>query len=54
VPVIAALGGAALLGEAITLRLVLASVAVLGGIALVLARRWRPAVPSPAGGTGRG
>jgi len=36
VPVIAALGGAALLGEPITLRLLLASVAVLGGIALVI------------------
>jgi drug/metabolite transporter (DMT)-like permease len=36
VPVIAALGGIALLGESVTLRLVLASVAILGGIALVL------------------
>jgi drug/metabolite transporter (DMT)-like permease len=40
VPVIAALGGILLLGEPLTLRFVLASVAVLGGIALViLARR---------------
>lgn len=39
VPVIAALGAAAFLGEAITLRLVLASVAVLGGIALVITGR---------------
>lgn len=36
VPVLAALGAAAFLGEAITLRLVLASLAVLGGIALVI------------------
>jgi drug/metabolite transporter (DMT)-like permease len=39
VPVIAAFGGALFLDEAITLRLVLASVAVLGGIALVIAGR---------------
>jgi drug/metabolite transporter (DMT)-like permease len=36
VPVIAALGGFAFLGEPITLRLVLASIAILGGIALVI------------------
>ena len=36
VPVIAALGGIVFLGEDITLRLVLASVAILGGIALVI------------------
>ena len=36
VPVIAALGGLVLLGEALSLRLVLASVAVLGGVALVI------------------
>ena len=36
VPVIAALGGVVFLGEAITLRLVLASAAILGGIALVI------------------
>ena len=36
VPVIAALGGIVLLGEAITLRLVLASVAILSGITLVI------------------
>ena len=41
VPVIAAIGGVALLGEAPTLRLVLASIAILGGIALVV-------VPRPA------
>jgi hypothetical protein len=39
VPAIAALGAALLLGEALELRLVLASVAILGGIALVIARR---------------
>ncbi len=37
VPVIAAAGGIALLGEPITLRLVIASIATLGGIALVIA-----------------
>ncbi len=36
VPVLAAVGGIALLGEAASLRLLLASVAVLGGIALVI------------------
>lgn len=36
VPVLAALGGVALLNEQITLRMVLASCAILGGIALVL------------------
>lgn len=39
VPVIAAIGGVLLLGEPVTLRLVLASIAILGGIALVLTRR---------------
>ena len=39
VPVIAALGGALLLSEPLTLRLVLSSVATLGGIALVLSQR---------------
>jgi drug/metabolite transporter (DMT)-like permease len=36
VPVIAALGGIIFLGESATLRLVLASIAILGGIALVI------------------
>jgi len=36
VPALATLGGFALLGEPITLRIVLASVAILGGIALVI------------------
>jgi len=39
VPVLAALGGVALLGEMPTLRLMACSAAVLGGIALVIARR---------------
>lgn len=39
VPVIAALGGIILLGEPMTLRLVLASLAVLGGIALVILKK---------------
>jgi drug/metabolite transporter (DMT)-like permease len=41
VPVIASLGGVLLLGEHISLRLVLASVAVLGGIALVILEKRR-------------
>lgn len=36
VPVIAAVGGIGFLGEAITLRFVLSSIAILGGIALVI------------------
>jgi drug/metabolite transporter (DMT)-like permease len=39
VPVIAAVGGIAFLGEPITMRLALASVAILGGIALVIVSR---------------
>jgi drug/metabolite transporter (DMT)-like permease len=39
VPVIAAIGGVMLLGEPITLRLLAASAAILGGIALVIAKR---------------
>jgi drug/metabolite transporter (DMT)-like permease len=38
-PALVALGGVALLAEPLTLRLVIASAAMLGGIALVLARR---------------
>lgn len=41
VPVIAALGGIAFLGESVTPRLVAASVAILGGVALVIADRKR-------------
>ncbi|MGH8761542.1 MAG: DMT family transporter [Burkholderiales bacterium] len=43
VPVIAAIGGVMLLGEPITVRLLGASAAILGGIALVIAR------PKPVG-----
>jgi drug/metabolite transporter (DMT)-like permease len=39
VPVIAAVGGIVFLGEAITLRLLIASAAILGGIALVIFHR---------------
>ena len=39
VPAIAAFGGVLLLGESISLRLVLAAVAILGGIALVIVSR---------------
>jgi len=41
VPVLASLGGVAFLGERVTLRLALASVAILGGIALVILERRR-------------
>ena len=43
VPVIAALGGILFLGEPLTLRFVLASIAVLGGIFLVIVERRTPA-----------
>jgi len=36
VPIIAALGGIVFLGEPVTIRIVMASVAILGGIALVI------------------
>jgi drug/metabolite transporter (DMT)-like permease len=39
VPVIAALGGVVLLSEEITFRLLVASAATLGGVAIVLAQR---------------
>lgn len=45
VPVIVALGGIAFLGEPVTLRLVLASIAVLGGIALVILKNQRHPAP---------
>ncbi|MBT8768447.1 DMT family transporter [Metapseudomonas boanensis] len=47
VPVLAALGGNLLLGETISLRLALVSVAVLGGIGLVFRARFK-AVPQKA------
>ena len=43
VPVLAALGGIVFLGESASLRLLLASVAVLGGIALVIRQKHRAA-----------
>jgi drug/metabolite transporter (DMT)-like permease len=49
VPVIAALGGVAFLGEHVTLRLVLAAAAILGGIALVVRGRQPPRPASLAG-----
>ena len=39
VPVIAALGGIVFMSEAVTLRLAVATAAILGGVALVLAGR---------------
>jgi drug/metabolite transporter (DMT)-like permease len=39
VPVIAAIGGTLLISESITLRLIVASVATLGGVALVLGQK---------------
>jgi drug/metabolite transporter (DMT)-like permease len=39
VPVIAAAGGVMMLGEPVSLRLVIASVAILGGVALVIIKR---------------
>ncbi len=53
VPVIAALGGVILLGESVTLRLLLASAAILGGIALVIVER-ATALPRPADGKAGG
>lgn len=47
VPLIAAFGGVALLSEAITPRLIAASAAILGGIAMVLGSRARNPVRSP-------
>jgi drug/metabolite transporter (DMT)-like permease len=48
VPVIAAIGAVLLLSEPITSRLVIASIATLGGVALVLAQRAAPAKPRSA------
>jgi drug/metabolite transporter (DMT)-like permease len=48
VPVIVAIGGILLLGEPLTLRLVLASAAVLGGIGLVILRHAAPRKGGPA------
>lgn len=49
VPVIAALGGIAFLGEPLTLRLLLASVAILGGIGLVLLQKRVATAVAPPG-----
>ena len=46
VPVLAALGGIAFLGEPLTLRLALTSVAILGGIALVVVQKRVVRVPA--------
>lgn len=48
VPILAALSGAVLLGEAISLRLALVSLAVLGGIALILLAKVRAPVALPS------
>ena len=53
VPVIAALGGVAFLGEPITLRLAVASAAVLGGIALVIIEKQRHAEGEAVASRGR-
>ena len=45
-PAIAALGGVVLLGEDLTLRLIVASAAMLGGVAVVLAQKARSAPPA--------
>jgi drug/metabolite transporter (DMT)-like permease len=45
VPVIAAIGAVLLLSEPVTSRLVIASIATLGGVALVLSQRAAPAKP---------
>jgi drug/metabolite transporter (DMT)-like permease len=47
VPVIAAVGGVIILGEPITLRLTLASIAILGGIALVILEKKPTVLTSP-------
>ena len=53
VPVIAAFGGVVLLSEQITLRLLIASVATLGGVAIVVAQRSAKATQSEATGSSR-
>lgn len=45
VPVIAALGGIVFLGETMSLRLVVATIAILGGISLVIAEKKPPQPP---------
>jgi len=48
VPVIAALGGIVFLGESVTLRVVVASIAILGGIALALLEKHDSKKPLPS------
>ncbi|MDO8699094.1 MAG: DMT family transporter [Rhodoferax sp.] len=48
VPVIAALGGVVFLGESVSLRLLLASLAILGGIALVILEKKSGLAPGDA------
>ena len=50
VPVIAAAGGVLFLGERVTLELVGAAVLILGGIALAVLNRGKPAAPRPTPG----
>jgi drug/metabolite transporter (DMT)-like permease len=45
VPPLAALGGIIFLGESFTLRLILASIAILGGIAMVILEKRHAAIP---------
>lgn len=52
VPVLAAFGGVAFLGEAVTFRLLASAVLILSGIALVLLVRPRPGVTREAGQEG--
>jgi drug/metabolite transporter (DMT)-like permease len=54
VPVIAALGGVILLDEPVSLRLVLSSIAILGGIALVFLAKHDVRSVAPAGAKGDG
>ena len=51
VPVLAALGGVVFVGEPLSLRMVLASIAILGGIALVILVKIAPAAQHPAPAT---
>lgn len=53
VPVIAAFGGAAFLSERISMRLLIASAAILGGVGVVLMQRASLPAPMAAFGTGQ-
>ena len=52
VPAIAAAGGIVLLNEALTLRLVLASIAILGGCAIVIWRHRQQAISDGSAAAG--